>query len=42
MGMGIGENGNRDVGKMGMEIRHRTGNGNGMGIIPRAWDWEQK
>ena len=33
----MGRNGNRDVGKMGMGVRYRTGNGMGMGMIPLEW-----
>ena len=39
MGIGMG-NGNRVVGKMGMEIRYWTGNGNGMGMGTISYKWE--
>ena len=40
MGMGMGGNGKRDVGKMVMVMRYWNGNGNGMGMgmLPREWE----
>jgi len=38
MGMVMGENGNRDVGKMGMGIKYWTGNENDSTKMRGNWD----